>query len=128
MQIRRYAELLKAKADGDKGGQVVHLSEAGGGRGHKGVARKIADQTGLSTKTVKRALAPKTPKAVRVPDAPLDEEAAKARWIKRGMKWWNEAPTSWREDWRGLTEDTPVMDDSHSPPADGIPTFIRRSA
>lgn len=53
--IRRYAELLVQREQ--KPGQSVQVSQVGG-RGNKSVATKIAEETGLSAKTVKRALNP----------------------------------------------------------------------
>lgn len=61
--IRRYAELLAAIEAEEKAkpGQSVLVSDGKGGRGKKSVATKIAEKTGLSAKTVKRALNPPTP-------------------------------------------------------------------
>lgn len=58
--IRRYAELLEARREQNKPGQVVQVS---GGRGNKSVATEIAEETGLSARTVRRALNPPEPKA-----------------------------------------------------------------
>lgn len=51
--VRRYAELLGLE---DKPAQVGRVSE--GGRGKKGVAQRVADDTGLGVSTVKRILNP----------------------------------------------------------------------
>src|SRR5690606_32076759 len=63
--IRRYAELLKRRAEQLQSGQHVQIeSRREDKRGHRpqGVAKQIADETGLSARTVKRALAPEKPK------------------------------------------------------------------
>lgn len=83
--VRLFAEILKRKRAAEAGsnpenkpGQVVRVSE-GGGRGKKGVASEIAEQTGLSQRTVRRALNPQAEKdkAKSVADA-ADRAEAKA--------------------------------------------------
>jgi ParB family chromosome partitioning protein len=68
--IRRYAELLvkkeqaEAKAgDEAKSDNLTDFNQVGAGRGNKGTATKIADQLGLSQRTVRRALIPPKPKS-----------------------------------------------------------------
>lgn len=61
--IRRYAELLAERAK--KPPQIDAVSSKGG-RGKKGVASKIAAETGLSKSTVERALNPERVAAERV--------------------------------------------------------------
>lgn len=56
--IRRYAELMERREAENKVVQNEPLS-AVTGRGHKGTAQKIADETGLSKSTVRRAITPK---------------------------------------------------------------------
>lgn len=59
--IRRYAKLLKEREATVQSRQTVVLeSKREDGRGHRpqGVAKQIADETGLSQRTVQRALAP----------------------------------------------------------------------
>lgn len=69
-QVRRYAELLEKKRSlqspqvgevegdggGDKPAQLGRVSE--GGRGNKGIAQRVAEDTGLGVSTVKRILNP----------------------------------------------------------------------
>lgn len=138
--IRRFAQLLEKKEEQEKGKQTAHLSVVGG-RGHKSIARKVADQTGVSRDTVKRALgtkppAPPRPKVVRVPEEPLtDEEVAtqqhaalRALWNRTG-----ELARQWfREDINNEI-DKPVMDarfgtNPHTGTAngEGIPAFLRK--
>ena len=79
--IRRYAELLVERA---KVAQPATLSQPVTGRGNKGIARQVADATGLSKDTIRRALNPKPPKPqlVDVVDA-YDAVAAQADAIVR---------------------------------------------
>lgn len=59
VQIRRYAELLQLKVRKDQSVQSAPIvSKRQDGKGHRqtGLAKKIAEQTGLSKSTVRRAL------------------------------------------------------------------------
>lgn len=65
--IRRYAELLTEREAAVQSRQTVVIeSKREDGRGHRpeGVAKQIADETGLSQRTIQRALAPDPNKAV----------------------------------------------------------------
>lgn len=89
--IRRYAELLETKA----AAKVVHgdtLSAPTTGRGNKGIARQVADATGLSKSVVKRALNPKQPKrrVIEVPDQ-LDHDDMIELQVRAVMTAWNKA-------------------------------------
>lgn len=91
--IRRYAELIEAKAAvAVKVGQPVTVSPANGGRGNKGVARQIADATGLSKRTISRALSPPKP-----PAAPLPDEDVASAQFRALMSAWNRAGPEVRE-------------------------------
>jgi ParB family chromosome partitioning protein len=61
--IRRYAELLTQAEDVQSRQNVAIESQREDGRGHrpKGVASKIAEQTGLNVRTVQRVLEPPKP-------------------------------------------------------------------
>lgn len=101
--IRRYAELLAANR-ADKPGQTVQVS---GGRGNKSIATEIAEETGLSARTVRRALTPKPP-TVRSPE-PLHEVDAVEKQVAALMNAWNRAGPDARAQF--LAEiDTPVFD------------------
>lgn len=126
--IRRYAELLavvevEATAIDEKPRQSVAVSENKGGRGKVGVARRIAQETGISTRTVQRVLNPQ-PKPVPPPAPPHNPMEAYNKWAAEMNRAWSRAPQEWRERWLDSI-DTPVMDQS----ADdlGIPEFLRRS-
>lgn len=101
--IRRYAELLDLKVQ-----QNAALSEKplpATGRGNKGIPRQIAEETGLSVDTVRRALNPPKPKA----DPPREVFDVHEQARKRLMNAWNaatEQDRAWFRDWI----DTPVMD------------------
>jgi hypothetical protein len=83
--IRRYAELLQAKVQ-----QSAALSgkpTPTTGRGNKGVSRQIADETGLSVDTVRRALSPAPPE----PKAPLADYDVVTVQFNALMAAWNRA-------------------------------------
>lgn len=113
-QIRRFAELLGVKAAAAKTGQNVPFSaggQGGPGRGNKGVAALVAEQTGLSKKTVQRALNPQ-PRPTREPklaDDPISDAEALERWLATGMSWWNKGSAEWRSEFMARL-DSPVMD------------------
>lgn len=80
--IRRYAELLEAKeargqqdATPTKPDKLSDFNEVGAGRGNKGIASKIAEQTGLSQRTVRRAL--------KRPDPEIERQQQEAARIRR---------------------------------------------
>lgn len=92
--IRRYAELLEKRHDVQSTQNAAIESKREDGRGHrpKGVAREVAEQTGLSVDTVRRALNPK-PKVVDIKsalepesdhDAIIRETALALCWITEG--------------------------------------------
>jgi ParB family chromosome partitioning protein len=107
--IRRYAELIEASEADDK----VHQSEAlyekpKTGRGNKGTARKVAEETGLSVATVRRAINP-TPRPVKVAPDPEDDFQAHERQVSALMSAWNRASPEARRDFMERI-DTPVFD------------------
>lgn len=86
--IRRYAELLE-----DRAAKVVQsepLSVPVTGRGNKGIARQIADETGLSKSTVQRALNPK-PAAEVIPISVRTQEDAILAQANAIVAAWNRA-------------------------------------
>lgn len=105
--IRRYAELLEAKAAAErKPQQIAAVSENKGGRGNKGVPRQIAEETGLSVDTVRRAL---NPRPAPEPKTPLPDYDVETVQFNALMAAWNRANAAVRE--RFLEEvDTPVFD------------------
>lgn len=107
--IRRYAELLERRAL--QSPQIAALeSKREDGRGHrpKSVARQIADETGLSDDTVRRALNPK-PVLVKSALEPESEQDAIIREANAIVSAWNRA----RQEARDLAMeqiDMPVFD------------------
>lgn len=59
--IRRYAQLIESRDDSSKTGQTVQFNDvgsgqAGPGRGRKSTATKVAEETGVKARTVRRIL------------------------------------------------------------------------
>lgn len=108
--IRRYAELLEAKVQSQ---QIASIeSKRDDGRGHRpvGIPRQIAEQTGLSVDTVRRAL---NPKPAPEPKAPLPDHDVFTVQFNALMAAWNRAGPDVREAF--LTEiDTPVFDQTRA--------------
>jgi len=106
--VRRYAELKEARRVQD--GQSVQLeSKREDGRGHqrKSVATEVAEETGLSARTVRRILHNEPSKAP--PREVYDEREARRG---RAMNAWNkldEEDRAWFRDWI----DTPIMDNRY---------------
>lgn len=97
--IRRYAELL-ATADADDGdrsdkmsGQSLADGRKAGPQHQKGIASQIAEQTGISTRTVQRALNPEKTAARSKIDADVKARAARevAEMISEHVpgEWWD---------------------------------------
>ena len=107
--IRRYAELLEARREVQSAQSVPIVSKREDGRGHrpKGVAAQIADETGLSAKTIRRALNPAPTSVGTEPPKEVFDVHEQAR--RRLMAAWNgatEEDRQWFRDWI----DTPIMD------------------
>lgn len=102
--IRRYAALLEAKVQ-----QNAALSgeiKPSTGRGNKGVPRQIAEETGLSVDTVRRAI---NPKPAPEPKNPLPDHDVVTVQFNALMGAWNRAGKDARE--RFMDEvDVPVFD------------------
>lgn len=107
--IRRYVELLEAKAKVVPQGT---LSAATTGRGNKGVIRRAADDLGVSKKVVRGALNPPA-KIVPTPAPPLDPEDAYNRWAGQMNRLWGSASHEWRDRWES-ERDTPVFDNARA--------------
>lgn len=73
-QVRRYAELLEKKR-GQKPPQVGEVSPNAGGRGNKGIAAEVAEQTGLGRETVRRILNPEAAELERERQREIRERA-----------------------------------------------------
>lgn len=111
--IRRYAELLEAKAKIP----VVQNEPVEIGYGKpppkpKGIARQIADETGLSKSTVQRALNPK-PHAEVVPISARSEQDAVLAQFNALMAAWNRACPEAREMFQAEI-DAPVFDNTRA--------------
>jgi hypothetical protein len=111
--IRRYAELLEERKALEVVGQNVPKPKSGpqGGR-PKEVARQIADETGLSAKTIRRAL---NPQIVPIKSAlePETEAEAIIREANAIVSAWNRARQPARD--LALEQiDTPVFDRSRA--------------
>ncbi len=121
--IRRYAELLRAREEAEReralqSPQIAAIeSKRADGRGHrpKGIARKIAEETGLSDDTVRRALNPRpaAPRLVPPPPDPLNEDEARDKWLAAGMTWWNRGSHEWREEFLARIDGV-VFDRTHA--------------
>jgi uncharacterized ParB-like nuclease family protein len=113
--IRRYAELLhRAETELLQSAQNVAIeSKRSDGRGHrpKGIVAKIADETGLSKKTVQRALNPTPPKVAKLAPEPDNDFQAHERQVAAIMSAWNRASPEARQDFLARI-DTPVFDRS----------------
>lgn len=113
--IRRYAELLEARRDVQSTQNAAIESKRADGRGHRpqGIPRQIAEETGLSVDTVRRALKPATvANLVSVKEAETDEEAI-IREANAIVAAWNRA----RQEARDLALsmiDEPVFDHTRS--------------
>lgn len=111
--IRRYAELLEARKLQSPQVAVIESKRADG-KGHrpKSIARQIADETGLSDDTVRRALNPK-PVFVKAVVEPESEHDAIIREANAIVSAWNRA----RQEARDLALeqiDEPVFDRTRS--------------
>jgi ParB family chromosome partitioning protein len=109
--IRRYAELIEAAEAEDKTRRSVAFSaigagQAGPGRGNKGTARKVAEETGISVRTVQRVL---NPQPVKIAPEPDDDFQAHERQVSALMSAWNRASPEARRDFMARI-DTPVFD------------------
>lgn len=107
--IRRYAELLKAR-EAEVVPQSASKPKSGpqGGR-PKSIARKIADETGLSDDTVRRALNP-TPKLIE-PRVVMTDDDAETQQFNALVSSWNRAGRNARQRFREFI-DEPVFDSS----------------
>lgn len=110
--IRRYAELLTARRALVKPDKPSDFKDAGAGRGNKGVAAEISESTGISQRTVRRAMNP-APKLIRVADPPLDPEDAYNRWARQMSRVWGSASLEWRARWASENGEFSIMDERH---------------
>lgn len=109
-QIRRYAELLEAAAKIQV--QQIAAPEIGYRKPPpqtKGVARQIADQTGLSVDTVRRAINPPPAKPVPPAREPHNDYEAVQKQVDSLMRAWNAAGPEAREQFLERV-DRPVFD------------------
>lgn len=110
--IRRYAELLTAREEQRQARQTVApvLSDGRrrGPQHEKGIASRIAEDTGISTRTIQRVLAPEPIKPAADPLSDID---ATERQYARIVSAWNAAGPEARNRFRDYI-DTPVMDHS----------------
>lgn len=105
--IRRYAELLEKRREVSRQNGAKPESTPIGGR-PKGVAREIADETGVSVRTVQRAL---NPKPVPEPKNALPDHDVVTVQFNALMSAWNRAGREARE--RFMDEiDGPVFDNT----------------
>lgn len=125
--IRRYAELFIERlrqdartAETRQTGAFSHVGagEAGPGRGHKGIASKVAAETGLSTRTVQRVLSPKPPAQPTLvppqhkpinPAGAINNIEAVNKQFNRLMAAWNAAGPEAREKFLDAVDD-PTFD------------------
>lgn len=114
--IRRYAELLESRrASEGQHGLKVHPVMADGRRSgpqhEKSVATEIAEQTGISRKTVVRAIKRQSQHAINVDE--LSDAEVVDRQVNSVMNAWNKASPEARAIIRDLI-DTPIMDAHHA--------------
>lgn len=114
--IRRYAELIEARRDAERqAGLKVHPVLADGRRSgpqhEKSVASEIAAQTGISRKTVVRAIKRQSQAAPPIDE--LSESEVIARQVDAVMRQWNKAGPEARAIIREQI-DTPIMDARHA--------------
>lgn len=110
-QIRRYAELLEARPLVPQSAAPTELRSDGRRKGpqhEKGVARQIADQTGLSVDTVRRAINP-APKPIPPAREPHNDFEAVQKQVDSLMRAWNAAGPEAREQFLERV-DRPVFD------------------
>lgn len=108
-QIRRYAELLEVK-DRQPRQDVAPVLADGRRKGpqhEKGTAAKVAEETGLSVRTVQRVLAP--PKPVPPAREPHNDYEAVQKQVDSLMRAWNAAGPEAREQFLERV-DRPVFD------------------
>lgn len=109
--IRRYAELLERRREVVPQDAAKPKSGPQGGR-PKSIAREIADATGLSDDTVRRALRPQ-PVLVKMAQEPESEEDAIIREANAIVAAWNRARQAARE--LALSQiDAPVFDNTRA--------------
>lgn len=108
--IRRYAELM-TRAEEEVVTQNASKPKSGpkGGR-PKSITSKVAEATGISHDTVRRALNP-VPKPVPPPVAPHNPMEAYNKWASEMNRVWSRAPQEWRDQWISQF-DAPVFDRS----------------
>lgn len=108
--LRRYAELIELRDTRGQGAQIAQPALVDGRKSgpqhQKSVNRMVADETGVSLDTVKRA------RSIRVdPPKPVEDERVARR--GRAMSAWDkldEEDRAWFRDWI----DTPIMDARHA--------------
>ena len=91
--IRRYAELLSER--GKIVPQTAEQMPVTRGR-PKSITTQVAEATGLSDDTVRRAL---KPKPTAVPEPPLGPDDAYNRWAGQMGRVWGSASREWRTRW-----------------------------
>lgn len=108
-QIRRYAELLEAAAIQVPQNAAPEIGYRKPPPQTKGVARQIAEQTGLSVDTVRRAINPPAPKPVPPAREPHNDYEAVQKQVDSLMRAWNAAGPEAREQFLARV-DGPVFD------------------
>jgi ParB-like chromosome segregation protein Spo0J len=113
-QIRRYAELLEVVPAvlPQSAAKLSVRGRAGEGR-PVGIARKVAEQTGLSVDTVRRAINPPAPKPVPPARDPHNDYEVVQRQVDGLMRAWNAAGPEAREQFLAKI-DSPVFDSTRA--------------
>lgn len=108
--IRRYAELIEARVQSQQNAPIE--SKRVDGRGHRpvGVPRQIAEETGLSVDTVRRAL---NPKSAPEPKSALPDHDVVTVQFNALVNAWNRAGADAREMFRDHI-DGPVFDNARA--------------
>lgn len=89
----------------------------------KGIASTVAEETGVSARTVQRVLNPKPPKAAKLAADPLNDFEAREKQVSRLMSAWNAASPEAREAFLERI-DRPVFDRTEAGRSDA--PFSRR--
>jgi ParB/RepB/Spo0J family partition protein len=112
--IRRYAELLEAQENSRQNVAKSKTEANPKGSGRKaGVASQVAKETGLSVRTVQRALSPKPPAEV-IPIAARSEQDAVIAQANAIVAAWNRACPEAREIAMNQMDSGPVFDRSRA--------------
>lgn len=109
IQIRRYAELLLLRQNQVRQAVAPEIGYKKPPPQTKGIAAQIAEETGLSKRTIERVLEP--PKPTSPPsNYPQDDTERSIKWRRSFERVWNDAPSLADREWAMAWIDRPIMD------------------